>query len=227
MSHLRTLAPLGFGLGLGRRLLGWDVHPTAQIGRSFIHVRKLTLGPHTIIGDRNVIRHLEELTLAEGASIGSRNFISAIPRHFPAFSNNEKRYPSLILGKHAGITVAHELDCCDRIELEDFAVVSGFRCQLLTHNLDLVRDRLVTSPMVIGERSFVMSGCILLCGTGLPARSILSAGSVVTTKPTTDLMLYRGNPAEAIRPLPANLRLFKRTGRQEQLADALDEATRD
>ena len=30
---------------LGRRLLGWDVHPTAYIGRSVILVGHLSLGP--------------------------------------------------------------------------------------------------------------------------------------------------------------------------------------
>jgi carbonic anhydrase/acetyltransferase-like protein (isoleucine patch superfamily) len=59
----------------------------------------------------------------------------------------------------------------------------------------------------------------MLTGTHIPARSIVSAGSVVTTKLTAEQTFYRGNPAEAIRELPDNLRFFKREGRQAQMAD--------
>jgi acetyltransferase-like isoleucine patch superfamily enzyme len=56
-----------------------------------------------------------------------------------------------------------------------------------------------------------MSGCILLSGTRVPARSVVSAGSVVTTKLTKEQTFYRGNPAEAVRALPDNLAYFRST----------------
>ena len=59
-----------------------------------------------------------------------------------------------------------------------------------------MRDKYVTGPVVLGAYAGVMSGCMLLAGTRVPARSIVSAGSVVTTKLTQELTLYRGNPAE-------------------------------
>ncbi len=62
---------------------------------------------------------------------------------------------------------------------------------------------------MIGGRSAVMTGCMLLCGTTVPARSIVSAGSVVTTELTTEQTLYRDNPAEAVRELP-DLRIYHR-----------------
>jgi carbonic anhydrase/acetyltransferase-like protein (isoleucine patch superfamily) len=55
-----------------------------------------------------------------------------------------------------------------------------------------------------------MSACILLSGTSVPARSIVSAGSVVNTKLTKELTLYRGNPAEPVRDLPPTLGYFRR-----------------
>jgi acetyltransferase-like isoleucine patch superfamily enzyme len=55
-----------------------------------------------------------------------------------------------------------------------------------------------------------MSGCTLLSGTRVPERSIISAGSVITTKLTEGLTLYRGNPAEPVRSLPESLRVFHR-----------------
>jgi acetyltransferase-like isoleucine patch superfamily enzyme len=47
----------------------------------------------------------------------------------------------------------------------------------------------------------------------VPARSIVSAGSVVTTKLTQELTFYRGNPAEAIRALPSTLAYLNRGDR--------------
>ncbi len=89
----------------------------------------------------------------------------------------------------------------------------------MTHSIDLVRDRYVTGPVVIGPYAGVMSGCMLLAGTQVPARSIVSAGSVVTTKLTQELTLYRGNPAEAIRLLPRTLAYLNRGDRRAGLAE--------
>ena len=66
------------------------------------------------------------------------------------------------------ITVGHEIDCSDRVEIGDHAGLVGYRCQILTHSLDFVRDEQVTSPVEIGEHSGVMSACVLLCGTRVP-----------------------------------------------------------
>ncbi len=202
---------------LARHVLKWEIHPTAYVGRSLILVDKVTLGPGSSIGPGNVIRDLAELRLGEGASIATRNRIAGIPLSSTVFTK-PTRDPSLVLGDYAMITVAHELDCSDRIELEDYAVVAGFRCSILTHNLNLVKDRFESKPVVLGARSVVMSNCTLL-SAGVPERSIISAGSVVTTPLTANLTLYRGNPAEAVRALPESLRFFHRVGLQAQIAD--------
>jgi acetyltransferase-like isoleucine patch superfamily enzyme len=195
---------------VGRLLLGWDIDPTAYIGRSVILVRHLSMGPGSSIGPLNVIRHLEELRLGEGASIATRNWISGWPLSSDVFTHSPNRRPSLIMGKYAMITVAHDIDCSDRVELGDYASLAGFRCTILTHNLNLVLDRFVSAPVELGSHSAVMSGCTLLSGTRVPQRSIVSAGSVITTPLTEELTLYRGNPAEAIRTLPESLRFFHR-----------------
>lgn len=203
---------------LATRVLGWDIHPTAHLGRSVIQAGHVSLGPGASIGARNVIRGIEELRLAEGASIATRNFVSGLPLSSTVLPDVKSRNPVLILGKHAMITVAHEIDCSDRVELHDYARIAGFRCQVLTHSLNLMTDRYTTGPVEVGERSAVMSGCLLLSGTRVPARSVISAGSVVTTKLTKERTLYRGNPAEPVRELPANLKYFKRDGAEEPTA---------
>lgn len=195
---------------LGRWLYGWDIHPTAYLGRSVIQVRHLSMGPGASIGPRNVIRGLEVLRLEEGASIATRNHIIGWPLTATVFPHSPNRDPSLIVGKHAMITVGHEIDCSDRVEIGDYAALAGFNCQVLTHSLNLVKDRQETGSVRIGDRSAVMSACILLSGTRVPARSIVSAGSVVTTPLKKELTFYRGNPAEAVRELPEHLQYFLR-----------------
>jgi acetyltransferase-like isoleucine patch superfamily enzyme len=108
------------------------------------------------------------------------------------------------------ITMAHEIDCADRVEIGDYSSLAGFRCTILTHSLNLVRDRFVTGAVEIGPHAAVMSGSTLLSGTKVPARSIVSAGSVVNTLLTEELTFYSGNPAEAVRTLPETLGFFHR-----------------
>jgi acetyltransferase-like isoleucine patch superfamily enzyme len=218
---LMIVVPSSLRRQIARRMLGWDIDPTAYIGRSVIIVGHLSMGPRATIGPRNVIRALDELRLAEDASIATRNWIIGIPKHIDVFPTSPDRVPSLILGKGALVTDAHEIDCADRVELGDYAALAGFRCQVLTHNLNLVKDRFEANPVEIGEHSAVMSGCILQSGTSVPNRCIVSAGSVVTTALTKELALYRGNPAEVVRELPPNLGFFRRG---ESATDAIAEA---
>jgi acetyltransferase-like isoleucine patch superfamily enzyme len=214
-----VVLPQGLKRRLGRWFLGWDIHPTAHLGRSLVLVKRLTMGPASSIGPFNVIRDLEELRMAEGANIASRNWILGVPVESAIYPNAPDRDPSLVMGAYAMITVGHDIDCADRVELGDHAVIAGFRSAVLTHSLNLVSDRFVTGRVVLGERAVLMSGCTMLTGTQIPARSIVSAGSVVNTKLTAEQTFYRGNPAEAVRELPDNLRFFRREGRQAQLAD--------
>ena len=192
------------------RVLGWEIDPTAYLGRSVILVDKVTMGPGSTIGPRNMIRDLEELRLEAGASIASRNQIIGIRRSVDVFPNAPKRRPVLILRTGAIVTNAHEIDCADRVEIGEHAAVAGFGSQILTHSLNLVRDRFEAGPVEIGAHSAVMSGCILMSATRVPPRSIVSAGSVVTTRLSTELTFYRGNPAEPVRSLPETLGFFHR-----------------
>lgn len=204
------IVPPAWRRRIARRCLGWDVHETAHLGASLILVPRVSLGPRASIGPRNVIKGIDELRLAEGASIATRNWITGWPSSVNVFPRAPGRQPSLILGRYAMITDAHEIDCCDRVEIRDYGRLAGLRCQIHTHNLNLVRNEFETAPVEIGELSAVMSACILLAGTTVPPRSIVSAGSVVNTKLTRELTFYRGNPAEPVRELPPTLGYFRR-----------------
>jgi acetyltransferase-like isoleucine patch superfamily enzyme len=152
--------------------------------------------------------------MAEGSNIATRNSITAFPRAAEltrdVFPHSPDREPVLILGVGAKVTDNHEIDCSDRVELGRHAALAGFASQVLTHSLNLVTDRQTTGAVVLGDHCAVMSGCILQSGTTVPARAIISAGSVVTTRLTTEQALYRGNPAELVRELPDHLAYFHR-----------------
>ena len=210
LAVLIVVLPSSWKRRIGRVMLGWDVHPTAYIGPSLILVSKLKMGPGSVIGPLNVVRGIEELRLEEGAYIAERNWIAGFPLGFEEFQHSPNRHPALILGRHAGITTGHKIDCSDRVELGDHAAVAGFQTTILTHSLDLVRDRHSTRPVEIGEHSAVMTDCILLSGSRVPGYSIVAAGSVVDTGLKEEYTFYSGNPARAERSLPPTLGYFRR-----------------
>lgn len=213
IAYLFALLPSSLKRRLGRLLYGWHIDPSAHIGTSVIMVRNLSMGPHAFIGRRNVITNLEVLEMAAGASIGARNRITGWWQSPDDDQRLPKRRAELILGEDSYITADHYIDCVDRVELGAHSAIAGFRTTVLTHSVDLMRDRYTTGSVILADYCAVMSGCMLLPGTRVPSRSVVSAGSVVTTKLTNEQMLYRGNPAEAVRPLPDSLRYFKRGAR--------------
>ena len=212
LALLLAVLPSSLKRRVGAIFFDWEIDPSAYIGPSLILVPKLRMGPNSSIGPFNVIRGIEELRLEEGARIAERNWVSGFPLGFELFKHSPNRQPALFLGKHAEITIGHKIDCSDRVELLDHAAVAGFQTTILTHSLDLVRDRHVTRPVVVGLHSAVMTDCILLSGTQVPDYCIVSAGSVVNTKLTDTYTFYSGNPAKAVRELPETLGYFRREG---------------
>lgn len=207
---LMVIVPAPLRRTIAIKVFGWDIDENARIGRSLILVGHVSMAARANIGSFNVIRGLDELRMGQGATIGTRNWVLAPPLSEQVFRRSPNRKPVLYMAAYTGITNGHHIDCSDRVEFAEYAVLAGFRSQILTHSLDLVRDEFVTGPVELGERCAVMSGCVLLSGTRVPARSIVSAGSVITTKLTKELTFYRGNPAEAVRELPASLKYFQR-----------------
>ena len=48
------------------------------------------------------------------------------------------------------VTVGHDIDCADRVELAEHAVIAGFRSSVLTHSLNFVNDRFFTGTVTLG-----------------------------------------------------------------------------
>lgn len=208
LAYVFAVMPMPVKRIIARYVYKWDIHPTAYIGPSVLTIRSVSMGPRAMIGGRNVITNLDELVLAEGATIGSGNMIKGWWDH--PTQKLAGRHPSVSLAKHAQIASYHYIDCVDSLELGPHAALAGFRSTVLTHTIDLMRDEYTAEPVVLGEYAVAMSGCTLLAGTRIPARSVVGAGSVVTTKLTEEMTFYRGNPAEAVRSLPDRLKFFQR-----------------
>ena len=195
----------------GTLLLGWKVHPSVHLGHSIIAARQVTIGAGATIGTGNMIKGIDELTMGEESIISFFNWISGPPSGSGAFVHSPKRRPALVMGRGAAITGRHIIDCADTVTIDEFATMGGYRSVILTHSVDLVRNRERCAPVKIGARAAVMSNVLIMAGTSVAARSIVSAGSVVNAPLTKELTFYRGNPAEATRELPENLGYFVRT----------------
>lgn len=171
----------------------------------------MIMGPRSSIGHFTVCKDLAIVRMGESSSIGRANWISGYPSRgtdfFAAFPN---RSPELTLGEHAAITHRHLVDCTDRITVGAFATVAGYRSQILTHSIDVHRNRQGCAPVAIGAYTFVGTQCIVLGGARLPDFSALAAGSLLTKDERTSHMLYGGVPARAIRPLPDDAGYFTR-----------------
>lgn len=181
------------------KLLGFQLDPTSRIGLSLVAPARLRLGPGARIGHGNVVKGLGSVELEAGASLGNFNWITGFPEGpSPHFAHVSGRRPALHLGREAAITHRHLIDCTDRVEIGPFTTFAGFRSQILTHSLDLAEGRQDCAPVTVGERSFVGTGCILLPGSALPARSVLAAGAVLN-RSWEQPGVYGGVPAKRIQ----------------------------
>lgn len=185
-----------------RSLFGWSIDDSARIGWSFIHVKQAYLGPGSRIGNFNVIRYLHVLELKEGAKIGSWNYINAIPFDSPMRMRQlEGRDPRLTIGRHAGITGRHFLDCNDAITLGDFTTIAGKSTYFYTHGIDIKTSRQSLGKITIGKYCMVGARCMIVKGASLPDYSVLGAQSMLHKAMAEPYGLYSGNPAKLVKHL--------------------------
>lgn len=196
------------------RWLGYEIDPMAWIGLAWVFPKKLVMGPGSRIGHGTVCVHLDEVRLAAGARIGRLNWITGFPGGGTgAFAHQPGRVSRLWLDREAAITNRHLIDCTSEVRIGALATVAGFRSQLLSHSIDLAHNRQDSAPIVIGERSFVGTGCIVLGGAHLPECSVLGAGAVLNKAHTETHTLYAGQPARALKTLsPAALYFTRERG---------------
>lgn len=191
--------------------VGFKLERDAYIGFSLVLLKNLKMYPGSRIGHLNFIRGLEKVVMHDNAILGNLNWITAFDIESIHFKT-EKRNPSLIVGNHAAITNRHYIDCQDLVHIDDFATFAGVRSQIFTHSIDIYKCRQACGPVYIGKYSIVGSGSILLPGSTVPDRSILSAGSVLRKglKPCSTSGIYSGNPAVHERVVSQDAAYFQR-----------------
>ena len=206
------LAPLVTNAGrrcLARWLLGAHIAADATVGISLIDADRIELGPNCSIGHFSAFRNLDVLVLEKDARIGTFNWIFGA-RGTQHFARRPERISALALGEGASVTSRHILDCTDRIDIGAFATVAGFRSQVLTHSIDVTSNRQDCEPVVIGPYSFIGTSTTLLKGARFPAKSVLAAGSVYSTRGGEELQIYSGVPAVPVKRLAENAEYMRR-----------------
>jgi acetyltransferase-like isoleucine patch superfamily enzyme len=116
----------------------------------------------------------------------------------------------LVIGKHSAITSRHIIDCTNFIRIGEFSTIAGYRSQLLTHSIEIDKNRQWSKPIEIGDYSFVGTNTVILGGSSLPSFSVLGANSLLNKDFKDRYSLLAGVPAVPRRSLPSTYGYFKR-----------------
>jgi acetyltransferase-like isoleucine patch superfamily enzyme len=192
---------------------GYDIHPSARIGLSWIFPGKLVMGIGSKIDHLTVAINLDRLVMGEKSKIGRGNWITGFPTNSTSrhFRHKLDRKAELHLGEFAAITKNHHIDCTDSITIGRFTTIAGYNSQLLTHSIDIYESRQDCAGITIGEYAFVGTNVVILGGASLPSYSVLGAKSLLNKGYTDEWMLYAGVPAKATSDLPRYAKYFTRT----------------
>jgi acetyltransferase-like isoleucine patch superfamily enzyme len=177
-----------------RHVLEYDIAPSARISFSLVIGDHVVLPPGASIKHLNVIR-VGLLHMEADSAIGNLNTMQGAGNAGPYFKHQADRRAELTLGAQSTITSRHYVDCTNRVNIGDFTIVAGVRTTILTHGIDLRRNRQDSGPVKIGDYCFIGTDCTVLKGAELPSRSILGAKALLN-KAFNELGLYAGVPAE-------------------------------
>jgi acetyltransferase-like isoleucine patch superfamily enzyme len=191
-----------FGYRIGKRVrIGLSIidagecaiDDDVQIGHLNVvtRVQKLTIKDHVRIGHLNIIRGGDEVSLGRYCEIIRMNEINSIPD--PEVVNQID--PVFLLGDGSIVTTGHKIDFTDRVEIGRRVILGGRNSSLWTHN----RQR--TMPITIGSLVYIGSEIRMAPGSGIPARSIVGIGSVITAQLTEEGKLIAGVPAKTVKEL--------------------------
>lgn len=216
MKNVLMLLSLCLPWGVRRSFLekqfGYTIHPSCRIGFSFIFPTRLIMEEGSRIGNLTMCKNIDLLHLKAHTSIGNGNWITGFPlgpsRHF---AEEKDRQPQLIVGEHSAITHRHLIDCTSSVVIGKFTTVAGFQSQIITHRIDIEKNRQTSAPVRIGDYCFVGTNCVLLGGSALPDFCVLGAKSLLNKAFSESHQLYGGVPARPIEELSPDCEYFRRT----------------
>lgn len=165
------------------------------------------------IDNLNVAIHLDVISMEKNSSISRSNWITGFPTHTGAkfFKHDVSRRSELIIGQDSAVTKHHHIDCTNSVQIGCFTTIAGYNSVILTHSIDIHKNRQDSFPIKIGDYCFVGTSCVILGGAELPNRSVLAAGGVLTSKFHDELYVYGGVPAKPIKQLNEDDKYFNRT----------------
>ena len=194
-----------------RLCFGFRIARTARIGFAWVLPDRLIMEEGAEIGNLTVCKNLALIEMKACSRIGRGNWITGFPSGLSThFAEEADRSPELILGEHSAITNRHLIDCTSRVTIGRFSTLAGFRSQILTHSIDVLKCRQTSRPITIGKYCFVGTNCVLLGGSVLPDFSVLAAKSLLNKAFTAEYTLYGGVPAHELRELPKDAAYFHR-----------------
>lgn len=209
---LSLLLPWGMRRAFLEKQFGYTIHPSCRIGFSCVFPTRLIMEEGSRIGNLTVCKNIDLLHLKAHASIGNGNWITGFPlgpsRHF---ADEKDRQPQLIVGEHAALTHRHLIDCTNSVVIGKFTTIAGFQSQILTHSIDIEKNRQVSAPVRVGDYCFVGTNSVLLGGSALPDFCVLGAKSLLNKAFTESHQLYGGVPARPIEKLSPDFEYFRRT----------------
>ena len=209
---LSLLLPWTLRRWILQKRFGYILHPSSRIGWAWVLPNCLILEEGASIGHLTLCKNIDLLHLKPHATIGRGNWITGFPsRGAHHFAQEEDRRPQLIVGEHSAITNRHLIDCTNAVVIGKFTTFAGFHSQVLTHSIDLERNRQASAPVRIGDYCFIGTNSVLLAGSALPDFSVLGAKSLLNKAFGETHTLYGGVPARALQPIPRDHAYFHRT----------------
>lgn len=194
------------------KLFGYEIHPTAYIGLSFIYPSHLIMKKEARIGHLNVGINLDCIKLGIKSSINRGNWITGYStlNQTKHFIHQKDRVSELDLGDYSAITKNHHLDCTHYIKIGKYSTLAGYQSQLLTHSVDVFESRQHSAPIIIGDYTFIGTNVVILGNSSLPSFSVLGAKSLLNKNFTEEWFIYAGNPARSLKTISKEAKYFSR-----------------
>jgi len=209
-----------FGYKIGKRVrIGFSIIDAAEceIGNDvsighfniFTGIRGLSVGEHTRIGVLNIFRGGDEIRIGRYCDILRLNEINSIPE--PDIINIAN--PRFLMGDGSMMGASHKIDFTDRVEFGKRVILGGRNSSIWTHN------RQATSPVTIGDFSYVGSEIRIAPGGAIPAKCIVGIGSVITKRFDNENRLIAGVPAAEVKELNEEGRFLTERKTRNDLPD--------
>jgi acetyltransferase-like isoleucine patch superfamily enzyme len=150
-------------------LFGYQIPKSARVGLSIILAKRLAMADKAHISNLVFCKDIDALVMGPNSGIMALNYITGYPSETKTFFADEtQRRCELVLGDSVAITSRQFIDCNGGVYIDDYATIAGLRTQILTHSVNVHRNRQETHPVRIGKYCFVGTGCIILPGAMLP-----------------------------------------------------------